>query len=137
LSIAWSKPVFSYDRAVQPPAPVLDVLVSCPEEIKSLPVRAMLDSGSSLTALPLRTLRALNAPVYDQLTISGYKDRQARVRTYIVAVEVAGHYLWPLEVTGLPRDDAILGRDVLNQFVVTLDGPALTFEMQLPQWSDQ
>jgi len=49
-----------------------------------------------------------------------------------VAVEVAGYCLWPVEVVGLERDDGILGRDVLNEFVTVLNGPALTFEMHLP-----
>ncbi len=127
--------MFSYDQTIQPPAPMLDILASCSKEAESLSVRAMLDSGSSLTALPLHTLKALNAPVYDRLTISGYENKKTRARTYIVAIKVAGHRFWPLEVIGLPRDDAILGRDVLNQFIITLDGPSLAFKMHLPERS--
>jgi hypothetical protein len=35
-------------------------------------------------------------------------------------------------VIALPRQDAILGRDVLNQFIVILDGKELDFEITDP-----
>jgi len=108
------------------------MFVSHPDRAKRLSIRAIVDSGSSLTALPLRVLKSLGAPVYDRLDISGYDNRLSKMPTYIVAIEIVDQFLWPLEVVGLTRDVAILGRDVLNQFVVALDGPALTFEMHLP-----
>jgi hypothetical protein len=33
---------------------------------------------------------------------------------------------------GAARNDVLLGRNVLNRFVITLDGKALTFEMKDP-----
>jgi len=124
--------MFPYDHTIQPPAPSLSVLVSNSKGNAPLSTRVTVDSGSSITALPLDALRALKTPAFDYLVVSGYENKETRMRTFIVAVEVAGHRLWPLEVVGLDRSDGILGRDVLNRFIVTLDGPALTFDMHLP-----
>jgi hypothetical protein len=35
-------------------------------------------------------------------------------------------------VTATPRDDVLLGRDVLSHFVVTFDGKSLTVDMRDP-----
>ena len=44
-------------------------------------------------------------------------------------LEVEGQLVNDVEVIALSRRDGILGRDVLNHFIVTFNGKALTFEV--------
>jgi len=71
--------MFSYDQTVRPPAPLLPVLVSGSQESVPLGVRVIVDSGSSVTALPLSVLKLLKIPAYGYLTVSGYEDQEINV----------------------------------------------------------
>jgi len=51
---------------------------------------------------------------------------------YYIAMEIAGYNIPLVEVTAVQRSDVLLGRDVLNQFILTLDGKALTFDLRDP-----
>jgi hypothetical protein len=37
-----------------------------------------------------------------------------------------------VEIAASPRQDVLLGRDVLNHFILTLNGKDLTFELRDP-----
>jgi hypothetical protein len=43
-----------------------------------------------------------------------------------------GYTLQDIEVTASPRRDVLLGRDVLNHFILTLNGKDLTFDLKDP-----
>ena len=52
--------------------------------------------------------------------------------TYNVTFEVGSYIFQDLEVTVSPRTDVLLGRDILNHFVLTLNGEDLIFDFQDP-----
>ena len=59
----------------------------------------------------------------------GYDENETKRWTYVVDLEIAGYTLEAVSVVAAPRDTILLGRDILNHFVITLDGKAQTFEM--------
>ena len=62
----------------------------------------------------------------------GYDGVETIRPLYYVALEVADYRIPIVEVTVSPRQDALLGRDVLNHFILTLNGKEHTFELQDP-----
>ena len=95
-------------------------------------MRAQLDPGSDISVLPESTARAIGLQRDGELEVEGYDGLVARMPLYVVTLEVAGEMLPPMSVVVMPRSLAILGRDILNHFILTLNGKDLTFELKDP-----
>ena len=125
--------MFHYDPDFSPPAPVLEVIVHHPKtaDLKTK-VHAQLDPGSDISVLPESTAHAIGLQRDGELEVEGYDGLVARMPLCVVTLEVAGEILTPMSIMVMPRSLAILGRDVLNHFILTLNGKDLTFELQDP-----
>ena len=125
--------MFPYDSDFSPPAPVLEITVHHPKTAGlETGVRAQLDPGSDISVLPESTARAIGLQRDGELEVEGYDGLVARMPLYVVTLEVAGEMLPPMSVVVMPRSLAILGRDILNHFILTLNGKDLTFELKDP-----
>jgi len=125
--------VYPYDSTFSPPAPVLEIVVGHPQATHiETHVRAQLDPGSDVTVLPEAVARAIGLQRAGDLEAEGYDGVVTRWPLCVATLTVAGVPLPPMSVVVMPRSLAILGRDVLNHFIVTLNGKDLTFELQDP-----
>lgn len=124
--------MWSYDQSLQPPAPFLDVLVRHPRQPDNCQqIRARLDTGADLSAIPQATAEALELLPARTILAEAYDGTQTRLRTFFIVLEVAQARFRRLEVILIPESYALLGRDVLNHFYVSLHGPDLTFDLRL------
>ena len=124
---------FPYDLSFSPPAPALEIVVSHPKAAHlQTRVRAQLDPGSDITVLPESAAEAIGLQRDGDLEAEGYDGVVTRWPLSVVTLEVADVLLPPMSVVVMPRSLAILGRDVLNHFILTLNGKALTFELRDP-----
>ena len=71
--------------------------------------------------LPQTVVRQLGLPAIGEISVRGEGGATHRVRLYAAQVEAAGRARL-VEVVGLGTE-ALIGRDLLNGWVVTLDGP--------------
>jgi hypothetical protein len=112
---------------------VLEVIVQHPKtaDLKTK-VRAQLDPGSDISVLPESTAHAIALQPYGELEVEGYDGLVARVPLCVVTLEIVGETLPPMSVVVMPRSLAILGRDVLNHFILTLNGKTLSFKLEDP-----
>ncbi|HUV91112.1 MAG TPA: aspartyl protease family protein [Anaerolineae bacterium] len=94
-------------------------------------MRAKLDTGADISAIPVSLLEELNLLPESQLLIEGYDLRRVTLPTYYIALVVAQVRFRRLEVIAFPEDYILLGRDVLNHFYARLNGPKLTFDLSL------
>jgi len=62
----------------------------------------------------------------------GYDGTYSRRPVYYVRLTVEGFDLPAGRCVAADRANVLLGRNVLNRFIVTLDGKNLTFEFQDP-----
>jgi hypothetical protein len=92
-------------------------------------VRAQLDTGADLSAIPWAIISSLALTYTGDLLVAGYDETAVRVPMYRLTLEIAGHTLEAIKIVGTPSNHALLGRDVLNRFLTTLDGPHLSFEI--------
>jgi len=121
-----------YETRVRPPAPFLEIQVIHPVTAVTRQWPAKLDTGATLTILPEVLVDALVLSPKGEATIYGY-DGMATIRPiYYVNLQVAGYSLSSVRVSSSKRSDVLLGRDVLNHFILTLNGKDLTFELQDP-----
>lgn len=93
-------------------------------------VEAIVDTGAVMTCLPARVIRKLGG---DRL---GYSYRQVggalgtgRVKSYFINLKVADCDFPDIEVLALNKEYAIIGRDILNRYKVTLDAPNLKWRI--------
>lgn len=117
----------AYDQRLDPPAPVVPVRISAPvgEEAVMLPM--LVDTGADCTLVPALIVRQLGLPQIDVIALTGVGGARNSASVHVAAVELGGLRLLARVVAF--TDEAILGRDVLNQTVVTLDGPGLTLSI--------
>lgn len=112
---------FAYDKAYDPPAPVVPLRVADPHGEDAVLVRGLIDTGAECTLIPASVANGLRLPLVDRLEIVGVGGGGGRAPVYAGRLEFAG-------VTMLARlvayeDQVILGRDLLTRLVILLDGP--------------
>lgn len=110
-----------YDRTAEPPAPVLPVRLSAPGSNESVLLSALVDTGADITVIPAGMPRRLGLPLVGTVAVRGVAGARARCPIFAARLVVDGHEEF-VEVIGLGRE-ALLGRNLLNRWLVRLDGP--------------
>ena len=67
---------------------------------------------------------------FDKMVTIAFNGREEEQLTYLVDILVAGRTFTDFEVVASPAPYVLLGRDILNQLVITFDGPQLTLEIR-------
>ncbi|MEM7532431.1 MAG: retroviral-like aspartic protease family protein [Chloroflexota bacterium] len=116
---------FDYDPQHVPSAPFIDIYVytkSKPEKMQKISL--MVDTGADATILPIQLLQQIKAPMTRMGTLTGIHGIRKSTRLYRIALQVGDYTLNRVEVASSEGwSQAVLGRDVLNHLVLTLDGP--------------
>lgn len=123
---------FGYHLDHEPPAPVAPVEFCNPVTGASITVFCQIDTGADMCCLPVSIIEYLGETEYDCFPLEGVGAKASDARFHILDVKFCGRSLCELQVGELPGQgcqDPLLGRDVLNQFVVTLNGPELLGEI--------
>ena len=123
---------FDYDTSYSGPAfPTLDVTVrNVVDEAKSATERAYIDSGADGTIIPLRVIHQINARKVDELNLRWGSGPSQSVDIFEMLLQIGSLRTLKVYAVGTKSETQILiGRDVLNNFVVTLDGIAEAVEV--------
>lgn len=122
--------IFPYETSERPPAPYLDLRVRpSVQRRRFLPQRAKLDSGASMTVIPNSLVVRWGLIPHSAVAVRGYNRRLSIRPAYVVDLEIGKKRFAQIKVTVSPRDNVLLGRDVLNQLKITLDGPSRMTEI--------
>lgn len=122
-----------YNSTLDPPGPMVDVAIrpiGRTEPRHTLPGK--LDTGADITVIPPSLVDDLQLIPEMPIVMMSYDGIETERTAYFVDLEIAGHKLESVEAVAAPRDNVLLGRDVLNHFLITLNGKDLTFEMRDP-----
>jgi len=116
---------YSYDSRYDPPVPVVEVALGTPGSDFSIgPLLSIVDTGADITIVPTEYLKQLNAPVVASGYLRSPWGGRHGVKIYEVQMRVGGHELYGVEVASEPGGpEVLLGRNVLNQLDLQLDGP--------------
>lgn len=122
---------YNYNQQVQPPAPFIYVTVSVPgQAARSVRIPALIDSGADMTVIPPRLLTDLRLIRFSEVGIGGFRSAARPLDTFLVTLQIHDWMIEAVEVISGDDSYGILGRDVLNQFLLTLDGPDLALTLQ-------
>lgn len=115
---------FPYETSEQPPAPYLELKIRPSlQAINFLTQRAKLDSGASMTVIPSSIVARWQLMPFSRVTVRAYDGHVSTRPTYLVDLAIGKRRFTRVKVTLSPRTNVLLGRDVLNQLRITLDGP--------------
>lgn len=121
---------YTYDDAHTPPAPVALVTIRPPgggeQQVR---IKALLDTGADISVLPPALVIGLEAVEAHERRLQGLGGIDlGRVFTYIV--EVLLDERGKLVECAAYGNEVILGRNWLNSFHITLDGPQETLTIK-------
>jgi len=124
---------FDYDKTYFPSAPVVEIEVDgYNDQLGRQTLWAMVDSGADATMIPIPILNAIGASYKESMWMRGTTGVRIEVDLHLVAIRIGPHLIRGLHVIGIPAmDEAVIGRDVLNELVLTLNGPAQATEIQV------
>lgn len=121
---------FSYNTAYPgPPFPVVELVIAgthnAPRE-----TLALIDSGADATLIPLSILNAVGARKIDSRWARNISGIRYRVSMFTVDLSI-GSYSFPNTevIANVQTDEVVVGRDVLNQLILLLNGLAQVVEV--------
>lgn len=129
---------FAYSPDLFPPGLILPAFVrdlSSPDIVEG---KAKIDTGADMTVIPDTMRVTLKLKPCGHTLCRGALDQHAQqVSTYFIEISLDREEFLQLEVLARPRDALLLGRDVLNDFVLLANGPKEYFEIDSARNSDE
>lgn len=125
----------SYDSSIDPPAPILDVTVSNPHNptVGTIEEKALIDSGAFKTVIPEECVCRLRLLPVRPFSPKGYKIQKKKQEHYSYIVKISFKGLtFVIEAIAVNRKNVLVGRDILNDLKLILDGKNLNFEITDP-----
>ncbi len=122
---------YDYDFTYNPSMPVVPVEVTPFDRAgETIFLSAMLDSGSDGSMIPLKILQQMKVRKSSQVTFRSITGARSVADVYEVSLRLGSHTFPKVRVVADRHNTlAILGRDVLNHLIVTLNGLAAITEI--------
>ncbi len=125
--------MLTYDTRFNPPAPTLEIVAENPDEpARAVSVTAQIDTAADLSCIPLGLIMALGLERGDATVIAGYDGRPTTSVIYLVNLRISGYAIQHVRAIPIPDSIFLLGRNVLNHFILTLNGKDQTFTLVDP-----
>ncbi len=122
-----------YSSRFYPPAPLVDVTVENPHTPdRRVTLQAIIDTGADITAIPESVVSQLLLQVSERIKVAGLDGKQSTLPTFIVNIRMTDLTIERVEVIGWPSEEIVLGRDLLSNFEIFLDGKNRQFEIRDP-----
>ncbi len=120
-----------YSDDYYPPAPGIAIQFGIPDERLSVgPIWAFFDTGADVSIIPLKYIRPLNMPAEDRKYLRSQWGEPRVVDTYFLDIGIENYRFPAVEVAADARgDEIVLGRNILNKLVITLNGPKQTVKL--------
>ncbi len=122
----------AYSRDFSPPAPMLPLVVRSPGGTEVRHIEGKIDTGADVCALPDSVIADLDLPPVRSVRAAGFGGVLQEALLFHVDLEVAGRRSKHVEALSTRRPYAIIGRNILRQFAIKLDGPKNTLSITLP-----
>lgn len=122
---------FSYDIEYFPPAPRAEIRLGVPDESLVVgPLRALVDTGADVSIVPIHYIEPLNVQVDNRKHLRSQWGERRQVDTYLLDVGIGDMRLPVVEIIADEQGgEVILGRNILNKLVTTLNGPEQMLEI--------
>ncbi len=122
---------FSYSQDYNPPMPVVSIELGAPGRVPlGQLLYALVDSGSDGTLIPIDLLEKAGARYVGEARLRVITGASQLADVYLANIRVGPHMVRGARVVAAPeQSEIILGRNVINHLIITLNGPASTIEI--------
>ena len=120
-------------RAFHPPAAVVPVAVRAPDGRDERALDGKIDTGGDLCALPHAIIGDLALPAERVVRVAPVLGATKEIVVYRMDLSVGGERFSYVETIGSDRPYGIIGRNVLRELLLRLDGPGETVELKRPR----
>jgi hypothetical protein len=125
---------YNYLKQLNPPAPFVYVTLRSPDgkvEVRDVP--AQVDTAADRTALPAELIERLGLQQLDELLCGGFGGSLTVIPSFVAQIGIQPLPLKTIELLGAQGEDyVLLGRDILNDHIMQLNGPALSLGINDP-----
>ena len=123
---------FDYDSDYDPPFPVATIAINLPENSGAgITHPALIDTGADSTMIPVNLLDQLGASAVGNARMRGVLGDSELVDIYLIRVQIGSYIAHAIRAVAMPvGSELILGRNVLNNFIITLNGLAHVTEFR-------
>ena len=118
-------PGYSCTLGEEIPGPYLPVRLAFGAEVRD--VQGLLDTGADQTTIPLVTAQELRSRQIGDRDVRGATGVWESRPLYAVDIRFGGLVFSSVVVMAIDYPVVLIGRDILNDLVVTFDGPNETF----------
>lgn len=123
----------AYDRSFNPPAPVAEVTILHPVvAARRSTLGGKLDTGADVTVIPQRVVTQLRLTPKGRIWTRGYDGTYSQRPVFYVRMQIEGFDIASVRCIATDRTNVLLGRNVLNRLLITLDGKNLLFDLKDP-----
>ncbi len=125
---------FQYSHTTFSPEMIVPVVLGAADSPLILDFDGKVDTGADIVVVPSTVRQRFGIPVSTWTDSSGALGQKwTKIPIFYVRLRVAGGEWLNVLATESRRDYVLLGRNVLNQFILTANGPAGWFELDLPR----
>jgi predicted aspartyl protease len=123
--------MFKYGTIHDIPAPQISIKVFSTNNRFNSETDAIADTGAAMTCIPKKVIDKIGEDKlrYKILTVRGAVGHASQMKSYIVHLRIGKCDFKNMEVIGFDREYALIGRDILNRYQITFDGPNLLWEV--------
>lgn len=116
---------YDYDLSYLPAMPIVSLTIGKADSAATLALSGLVDSGADATMIPLRHLHEVGAIKRRYVRIRTISGQLTGSNLYTISLQFAHYKRNRIDVVGnVESDEVIIGRDILNHLVITLDGLA-------------
>lgn len=115
---------FDYDISYPGPAfPIVQIAVSSETDKQISNITALVDTGADATIIPRNILNSIDARRIDTRFARNVDGSRYPVKLYSVKITIGPYTVFNIDAIANEHTvETILGRDVLNQLIVNLNG---------------
>lgn len=123
--------VFYYITEIYPPAPFIWITIGHPTNAGDVgPLPARVDTAADRTVIPQPVVDDLRLEPSNELQFEGLGGHKETLSIYPVLLTISGLEPLSAEVAAHKGEQyVLLGRDILNHYRITLDGPNQRLEI--------
>jgi predicted aspartyl protease len=123
---------FTYLWTDMPPVPGGGILISWGNKSKAC--AAVIDTGASHTCIPASIANELHLRQVEEdvIVVSGPQRSGEKRNVYVSNFSFLGFDFHNHPVVSIEWHEVLIGRDIINKWLLTLDGPKQVFTIEVP-----
>ena len=126
------------ERDFNPPAATVDILLTTPDpelfkQFAPIKKMALLDTAAEMTAIPSSLVNEFELKKIDEIIVTDYQGNLLRTSIFVIRVMLDELLDLNIRVITSDHDYVHIGRDIMNKWILYLNGLNKVLKIELDQ----